>query len=160
MKIALCPGSFDPVTMGHVDIIARTCAIFDSVYVTIFSNRSKKYLFSVEERLDMLREALQDYPNVTVESYHGLLTEYAKMRNIRIVVKGLRAVSDFEYEFQMAQMNKHLHERLETFFVMTRPDHAYLSSSVVKEVAEFGGDIESLVPAHVAELLKQKLRKG
>ena len=160
MKVALCPGSFDPVTMGHIDIIGRTCSIFDKVYVTVFWNRAKTPMFTVDERLEMLQQSLQEFPNVVIESYHGLLTEYARKRNIRVVVKGLRAVSDFEYEFQMAQMNKHLFEDLETFFVMARPEHAYLSSSVVKEVATFGGDIDSLVPRHVAEKLKQKLMKG
>lgn len=160
MTTALCPGSFDPVTNGHVDIIGRACSIFDQVYVTVFENPNKKHLFSVQERVDMLRQALQDFPNVVIESYYGLLTDYVRMRQIRVVVKGLRAVSDFEYEFQMAQMNKHLYDELETFFVMARPDHAYLSSSVVKEIAGFNGDVDSLVPRHVSEMLKRKLGKG
>lgn len=154
---AVCPGSFDPVTYGHLDVIQRTARIFDEVYATVFINERKQPWFSVEERLDMLREATADLDNVVVDSSRGLLVEYVANRGIRAVVKGLRAVSDFENEFQMAQMNKMLDDDIETVFIMSRSEHAYLSSSIIKEVARFGGSIRQFVPAGVAERMDKRL---
>ncbi len=158
MRLALCPGTFDPITNGHVDIIERAARVFDRVFVTLFPNPEKRALFSVEERLDMIRDAVRGLPNVAVEAYDGMVTEYARERGIGVVIRGLRAVSDFEYEFQMAQMNMRLHPELETFFMMTRPEHAYLSSSIVKTVARYGGNVSGLVPPLVERRLAEKLR--
>lgn len=156
MTIALCPGSYDPITMGHLDIIGRSAQMFDRCYVTLFVNAEKHPLFTVTERLEMTREATQDLPNVIVDSYEGLVSEYVTKHRIQIVIKGLRAVSDFEFEFIMAQMNKHLNPGLETLFMMTQPTYAFLSSSIVKDVARWGGDISGLVPPSVQRRLKAK----
>jgi pantetheine-phosphate adenylyltransferase len=153
---ALCPGTFDPVTNGHVDVIERASALFDQVVVAVIDNPNKEPLFTVEERIAMLEEILSGLPNVEVASFGGLLVDYARDRGIGIIVKGLRAVSDFDYELQMAQMNRHL-SGVETCFVPTNPQWSYLSSSLVKEVAQLGGDVSALVPGHVLPLLKEKL---
>lgn len=149
MKIAVCPGSFDPVTNGHIDIIKRSGLLFDKVIVAVLNNPNKRSLFSVEERVEMLKESCSFMKNVEVDSFSGLLVEYAKSKNVSAVVKGLRAVSDFEYELQMALMNKKLNSDIETVFIMTSSKYSYLSSSIVKEVARFGGCIKGLVPDNV-----------
>lgn len=159
-RLALCPGTFDPITNGHVDIIGRAAHLFSLVYVTIFPNPDKRALFTVEERLEMTREALAGLDNVVVDAFDGLVTDYARLRGIHVVVRGLRAVTDFEYEFQMAQMNMRLHPELETCFIMTRPEHAFLSSSIIKTVAQFGGSLAGLVPPGVEARLRQRLDKA
>lgn len=156
MRTALCPGSFDPVTCGHLDVIERAARLFDRLYVTIFVNSDKAPLFTVDERVEMLAEATRALANVTVDTCEGLLSDYVRRRGIQAVIKGLRAVTDFEYEFQMAQMNMHLNADLETLFMMTRPAYAYLSSSIVKEVARWGGEITGLVPPRVERSLRAK----
>jgi len=153
---ALCPGTFDPVTNGHVDIVQRAAALFDRVVVAVVENPGKEPLFSVAERVDMLREALSGLGNVEVESFSGLLVDHARSRGAGVIVKGLRAVSDFDYELQMAQMNRHLGE-VETCFVPTSPRWSYLSSSLVKEVAGYGGDVSGLVPEQVLRRHKERL---
>ena len=153
---ALCPGTFDPVTNGHLDIISRAAGSFDGVVVAVLENPSKAPLFSTEERVAMLKEAVSDLANVEVDSFSGLLVDYAARREVRIVVKGLRAVTDFDVELQMAQMNRTM-SGLETFFVATSPQWSYLSSSLIKEVARFGGDVSGLVPAFVRERLGDRL---
>ena len=156
MRRAACPGSFDPVTLGHLDIIGRASALYDEVVVAVGLNASKKRMFSFEERTEMLREATAQYANVTVDSFDGLIVDFCKQRGIQVIVKGLRAVSDFDYELQMAQMNASL-APVETVFVPTSPEYSFLASSLVKEVATFGGDVSALVPAFVNDLLVQKL---
>jgi pantetheine-phosphate adenylyltransferase len=153
---ALCPGTFDPVTNGHLDIIERASRHFDGLVVAVLENPSKEPLFAVEERLAMLKEAVAAFPGAEVDSFSGLLVDYARRRGIAVIVKGLRAVSDFDYELQMAQMNHRL-AGVETFFMTTSPIWSYLSSSLIKEVARFGGDIEELVPPFVVDRLMEKL---
>jgi pantetheine-phosphate adenylyltransferase len=156
---ALVPGSFDPVTNGHLDIIGRAATMFDSVLVAVAVNSSKTPMFSADERVRMLREVCADWRNVSIDAFEGLLVNYAFERNATVIVKGLRAVSDFEYELQMALMNRRLNQDIETVFLMTGPEHSYLSSSIVKEIARLGGTVEGLVPNRVEELLRQKLAK-
>jgi len=153
---AVCPGTFDPVTNGHLDIISRAAGSFDAVVVAVLENPSKEPLFSTEERVAMLKEAVSDLANVEIDSFSGLLVDYAARREVRIVVKGLRAVTDFDVELQMAQMNRTM-SGLETFFVATSPQWSYLSSSLIKEVVRFGGDVSGLVPAFVRERLEDRL---
>ena len=153
---ALCPGTFDPVTNGHLDIIGRAGSCFDAVVVGVLENPSKQPLFEVEERVAMLKEACANLANVRVASFSGLLVEFASRERAEVIVKGLRAVSDYEFEIQMAQMNHQL-AGVETLFMTTSPQWSFLSSSLVKEVARFGGDVSSLVPAHVAGRLADKL---
>jgi pantetheine-phosphate adenylyltransferase len=152
---ALCPGTFDPVTNGHLDIVRRAAALFDRVVVAVVDNPSKEPLFLTEERVAMLEEVLGDLDNVEVDSFSGLLVDYAGRKEIGIIVKGLRAVTDFDYELQMAQMNRKLTE-METCFVPTSPEWSYLSSSLVKEVARYGGDVSGLVPDLVLRRLKEQ----
>jgi pantetheine-phosphate adenylyltransferase len=152
---ALCPGTFDPVTNGHLDIIERAAQRFDALVVGVLDNPSKQPLFSVEERVSLLKDVTHGLSNVEIASFSGLLVEYAKTRGIGVVVKGLRAVTDFEYEIQMAQMNHALGD-IETLFMTTAPQWSFLSSSLVKEVARFGGDVSSLVPPLVAERLRER----
>jgi pantetheine-phosphate adenylyltransferase len=156
---ALCPGTFDPVTNGHLDIIERAAQRFDALVVGVLDNPSKQPLFTVEERVTLLKEVTQDLANVEIASFSGLLVDYAKSRGIGLVVKGLRAVTDFEYEIQMAQMNHALAD-VETLFIATAPQWSFLSSSLVKEVARFGGDVSSLVPPVVSERLRERLGGG
>jgi pantetheine-phosphate adenylyltransferase len=156
VRKAVCPGSFDPVTNGHLDIIGRAAALFDEVIVMIAFNANKAGLFSVDERIDMLTEVTGGWPNVVVDSYSGLLVDFCRDRGIPAVVKGLRAVSDFDYELQMAQMNRQL-GGLETLFVPTSATYSYLSSSLLKEVAALGGDVAGLVPDSVATRLRERL---
>jgi pantetheine-phosphate adenylyltransferase len=153
---ALCPGTFDPVTNGHLDIIERVARRFDALVVGVLDNPAKQPLFGVEERVSLLKEVTQGLANVEVDAFSGLLVDYARGRGADVVVKGLRAVSDFEYEIQMAQMNRSL-SGLETLFVTAAPQWSFLSSSLVKEVASFGGDVADLVPAVVAERLRDRL---
>ena len=157
MRRAACPGSFDPVTNGHLDIIARAATLFDEVVVAVGVNKSKNRLFSQEERMEMLTEACADFDNVRVDGFDGLLTDFCKQHDVVAIVKGLRAVSDFDYELQMAQMNSSLAD-IETVFVPTSPEYSFLASSLVKEVAAFGGDVSRLVPPHVLERLGPRLR--
>ena len=156
MRRAACPGSFDPVTNGHIDIIARASTLFDEVVVAVGVNASKKRLFTPDERIGMLTEACAGFTNVRIDSFDGLLTDFCKERDVVAIVKGLRAVSDFDYELQMAQMNSSLAD-IETVFVPTSPEYSFLASSLVKEVAAFGGDVSSLVPPHVLRALTDRL---
>ncbi len=156
MAVALCPGSFDPPTNGHVDVIERAARYIDEVIVAVIANPSKEPLFSLEERTGMLEGTLGHLANVRVDSFDGLLVDYARDHNINLVIKGLRAVSDFEYELQMAQMNATLLPGLDTVFITATPAWAFLSSSLVKEVARFGGDVSSMVPDTVAEALTRR----
>jgi pantetheine-phosphate adenylyltransferase len=153
---ALCPGSFDPVTLGHIDIIERSARHFDEVIVAVIRNPQKtQSLFSLEERQEMLKEALAHLSNVKIEFFYGLLVDFAKEHGAEAIVKGLRAVSDFDYELQMAQMNQRL-SSIDTFFISTSPQHSFLSSSLVKEVARFGGDVSGMVPKHVNDRLLER----
>ena len=156
MPIALCPGSFDPVTLGHLDIIERTARHFDEVIVAVIRNPQKaQSLFSLEERQEMLAEVIGHLPNVRIEFFKGLLVEFAKDHGAESIVKGLRAISDFDYELQMAQMNQRL-SGIDTFFIATSPRHSFLSSSLVREVARFGGDVSSMVPEVVMARLQER----
>jgi pantetheine-phosphate adenylyltransferase len=152
---ALCPGTFDPVTNGHLDIIRRAAELFDRVVVAVVENPAKAPLFEAGERVEMLHEAVAGLDGVEVDSFTGLLVDHARARGIRVIVKGLRAVTDFDYELQMAQMNRQLAE-VETCFIPTSPRWSYLSSSLVKEVARYGGDVSGLVPEHVLRRLKER----
>ena len=152
VRRAVCPGSFDPVTNGHLDIISRSSRLFDEVVVGVLINESKQGLFSVDERIEMLREVTADYPNVRVESFRGLLVDFCRAQGASIVVKGLRAVSDFDYELQMAQMNIGL-GGVETLFMPTNPLYSFIASSLVKEVAKWGGDVS----AHVPDVVRRRL---
>ena len=156
MRRAACPGSFDPVTNGHIDIISRASMLFDEVVVAVGVNASKQRLFTPEERIEMLTDACAPYANVSIASFDGLLTTFCLERGLHAIVKGLRAVSDFDYELQMAQMNSSL-APIETVFVPTSPEYSFLASSLVKEVARFGGDVSRLVPAHVLARLTARL---
>ena len=157
MKKAIYPGSFDPMTLGHLDIIRRAADIFDVLIVSVLNNKGKTPLFSVEERVNILKEATKDLPNVQIESFTGLMIDYAKRKDVHVAVRGLRAITDFEYELQLAQTNRLLsHGELDTMFLTTSLEYAYLSSSSVKEIASFGGDITQCVPGFVADLIYQK----
>ncbi|RWR08211.1 pantetheine-phosphate adenylyltransferase [Siminovitchia fortis] len=155
-SIAVCPGSFDPVTNGHLDIIRRGAKVFDEVYVVVLSNSSKKPLFSTDERTELIRKVTKDIKNVKVDSFNGLLVDYAKSIHANAIIRGLRAVSDFEYEMQITSMNRVLNENIETFFIMTNNQYSFLSSSIVKEVAKYNADISELVPWEVEKALKKK----
>ncbi|EST39194.1 phosphopantetheine adenylyltransferase [Streptomycetaceae bacterium MP113-05] len=158
MRRAVCPGSYDPITNGHLDIIGRASKLYDVVHVTVMINNSKQGVFTVDERIDLIRQVTADYGNVQVEAFHGLLVDYCKQRDVPAIVKGLRAVSDFDYELQMAQMNIGL-SGVETLFVPTNPAYSFLSSSLVKEVAAWGGDVSHLVPAQVLTALNERLAR-
>lgn len=161
MRRCACPGSFDPVTNGHLDVLERSSLLFDEVVVAVLVNRSKTGLFSIDERIDLLTQATAHLGNIRVTSFHGLLVDFCNAEDIPVVVKGLRAVTDFDYELQMAQMNHRL-SGLDTLFVATNPEHSYLSSSLVRDVATFGGDVSELVPPVVAARLTETLpgRRG
>lgn len=161
MKIAICPGSFDPVTKGHLDIISRASKLFDGVIVVVMSNAAKSPLFNQVERMALLQRAINEagIDNVTVDCYDGLLADYVKMRNATAIVKGLRAMSDFEYEFQMALTNRKIYPDAETVFLTTAAENMYLSSSLVKQVAQLGGDISDFVPACILPDITEKFRK-
>lgn len=157
--IAIYPGSFDPITNGHLDIIERCSEKFEKLVVAVLNNTSKNTLFSVEERVKLIERTVKDYPNVEVDSFSGLLIEYASSKDVSVIVRGLRAVSDFEYEMQMALTNKSLHSEIDTFFLISSSQYSFLSSSVVKEVARFGGDVSGMVPEEIEEALREKFKK-
>jgi len=161
--IAVYPGSFDPITNGHLDLIQRALKIFDHIVVAVATNAFKKSLFTIEERMEMIRGSLADNPNISIDSFDGLLVKYAKARKARAILRGLRAVTDFEYEFQLAMMNRRLEPEIETVFLMTGLRWVFLSSSILKEAAIHGGDIEGMVPEIVFQKLREKfelLRKA
>lgn len=158
-KIAVYPGSFDPVTYGHIDVIKRASKVFDHLIVAVLVNENKKSMFSVQERLEILKESLKDIDNVSCDSFTGLLVNYCEQKNITAIVRGLRAISDFEFEMQMAQMNRKLYEKVDTVFFTTSNDHSYISSSLVKEVAKFGGKIDEFIPEYAIIKTKEKLDK-
>ncbi len=158
-RVAVCPGSFDPITYGHLDIITRAAKVFDELYVVVLNNSSKKPLFSVEERIELIDRVTKNIPNVKVDSFQGLLVEYAESVNANAIIRGLRAVSDFEYEMQITSMNRVLNDKIETFFIMTNNQYSFLSSSIVKEVAKYDGKISELVPAEVEEALLKKFNE-
>lgn len=161
MRAAIYPGSFDPVTFGHLDIIRRSANIFDELIVSVLNNKTKTPLFSVEERVKILEKATEDMPNVKVDSFSGLLIDYAKKKDVHVAIRGLRAITDFDYELQLAQMNHKLSNgSLDTTFLTTTLEYAYLSSSSVKEIASFGGDISQCVPDFVADLIYEKYGIG
>lgn len=155
-KTAIYPGTFDPITNGHVDIIERGLAIFDRLIIAVALNPKKTPLFNVNERIEMIEETLGRHPKVVVETFNGLLVEEAERRKAKVILRGLRAVSDFEYEFQMALMNRNISRNIETVFMMTGAAYSYLSSSVVKEIASLGGPVDGLVPKIVSSRLKEK----
>ena len=159
MKTAVYPGSFDPVTMGHLDIVERTSQIFDKVIIGVLNNRAKSPLFSVEERVNMLKSVTADLPNVEVQSFAGLLIDFVRKNEAQIIVRGLRAITDFEYELQMAQTNRVMAPEVDTLFLTTNLRYSYLSSSIVKEIAAGGGDISAFVHPYVAERMRMKLSK-
>ncbi|WP_407268094.1 pantetheine-phosphate adenylyltransferase [Radiobacillus sp. PE A8.2] len=159
-RLAICPGSFDPVTYGHLDIIQRGAKVFDQVIVAVFNNQSKAPLFSVDERVHLLEAVTDDLDNVTVDSCSGLLMDYASDMNAQVILRGLRAVSDFEYELQITSMNRKLNEEIETFFMMTNNQYSFLSSSMVKEVAKYHANVSDLVPDIVEKALKQKFKQS
>jgi len=158
MKIGIYPGSFDPITNGHLDIIERASKLCDKIIVAVLENPSKNPLFTLEERVNLIKEAVEPYDNITVDYFSGLLIDYARKNNAKMIIKGLRAVSDFEYEFQMALMNRKLSPDVETIFLMTSSKNSYLSSSIIKEVAKFGGCIEGLVPMSTKTAILEKLK--
>src|SRR3978361_117876 len=159
VRRAVCPGSFDPVTNGHLDIIGRAARLYDEVVVGVLINKSKAGLFSIDERMELLRESTSSYGNVKIESFHGLLVDFCRTNDIPVIVKGLRAVSDFDYELQMAQMNHSL-AGVETIFMSTNPTYSFLSSSLVKEVATWGGDVSGLVPSTVWSRLQERIQEN
>ena len=159
MKIAICPGSFDPITKGHVDIIERTSKLFDKVYAVVMVNPAKTPTFTTEERVNMIKKCTAHLDNVEAESFEGLIADYAKQKDAHTLVKGLRAVTDFEYEFQQALTNKKLNPELETVFLTANAENMYLSSSVVKQVCEFGGDISEFIPAEVCEDIIRRIKE-
>jgi pantetheine-phosphate adenylyltransferase len=159
-RVAVYPGSFDPLTNGHLDIIGRGAVLFDELVVAVLQNTDKEPLFTVEERLRVLREVLRPLPNVRVDRFEGLLVDYVRSVGGRVIVRGLRAISDFEYEFQMALMNRHLCEDVETLFLMAAEAYSYLSSRLVKEVAKLGGSVHGLVPPLVEKLLAERYRSA
>ena len=156
MRRAVCPGSFDPITYGHLDIIERASRHFDEVIVAVLENRTKSSLFTVAERISMITEVTKKYSNVRIDSWSGLLVDYCKSNGVQSIVKGLRAVSDFDYELQMAQVNLQ-GSGVETMFMATSPTHSFLSSSLVKELAHYGGDVSSMVPSSINEALKRRV---
>lgn len=158
-KYAIYPGSFDPVTLGHLDIIKRGSDIFDHLIVGVLNNSSKSPLFSLEQRVNMLREATSDLPNVSIEAFDGLLVDFAKDKNISVIVRGLRAVTDFEYELQIAQSNRKVSPTLDTVFLTTSIEYSYLSSSIVREYASYGVDVSGFVPANVLPMLDKVYNK-
>ncbi len=155
VRRVLCPGSFDPVTNGHLDIISRAARLYDEVVVAVFVNQSKSSMFSVDERREMLLEATAGYGNVQIDTFQGLVVDYCRSHDIPVIVKGMRAVSDFDYELQMAQMNRGL-AGVDTLFMPTNPEYSFLASSLVKEIAKWGGDVSALVPAHVLKRLIER----
>ncbi|AOM83291.1 pantetheine-phosphate adenylyltransferase [Salisediminibacterium beveridgei] len=158
-KIGIIPGSFDPVTKGHLDIITRASGLFDKVIVSVLNNRTKNPLFSAEERVKLIEKTVESLDNVEVDQFDGLLIDYVRQKNAKAIIKGLRAVSDFEYELQMASINQKLDKQVETVFMMTSPEYAYLSSSIVKELAKYHAHTQDLVPECVEDALNKKFNK-
>jgi pantetheine-phosphate adenylyltransferase len=159
MRTAIYPGSFDPITNGHLDVLHRATKLFDRVIVAVAKNDSKRPLFTLEERVQMVARAVRHLPSVKADSFEGLLVDYVEKRGAKAVVRGLRAVSDFEFEFQMALMNRKLNERIETIFMMPKDTYTFLSSRIVKEMAQLGGDVSAFVPAHVRTALAAKVNQ-
>lgn len=159
MSIAIYPGSFDPITCGHLDIITRCSKIYDELIVAVLNNSAKIPLYSTKERMILIEKSISHLENVRVDSFDGLLVDYAKSKKANVIIKGLRAISDFEYEFQMALLNKKLSPELETLFMITSESQSYISSSIVKEIANLGGEIKDLVPDEIIDDLKQKMEK-
>ena len=159
-KIAVYPGSFDPITNGHIDVIKRASKVFDHLIVAVLVNDSKKSMFTLDERLDILKHSIENLDNVSFDSFSGLLVDYCKEKQLSAIVRGLRAISDFEFELQMAQMNRQLYDETETVFFTTSEQYSYLISSLVKEVAKFGGKIDGLIPDYAIMKMKQKLSRG
>ena len=159
MTIAIYPGSFDPVTYGHLDIIRRAAAVFDKLIIGILRNKAKSWLFTTEERVTMLGQVTRDLPNVEVISFDGLLVDYCEKNDVNVIVRGIRAVSDFEFELTMAQTNKQLNSRVETMFFATSAEYSYISSSSIREIASFNGDISHFVPETVRLLVEEKSRQ-
>ncbi|MBR6728937.1 MAG: pantetheine-phosphate adenylyltransferase [Clostridia bacterium] len=160
MSIAVYPGSFDPITNGHLDIIRRGSAMFDEVIVAVLHNSSKKPLFSAEERVHLIEKSITSLPNCRAVAFDGLLVDFVKQQGASVVIKGLRAITDFEYEFQMALLNKKLSPEIETLFLVTNANYSYVSSSIVKEIANLGGNFADLLPSEIYEDVKQKIKKG
>ena len=158
MRTAIYPGSFDPLTNGHLDVIERAVKLFDHVIVAVAKNESKQPLFTLEERVELVRRCVKHIPNVEVDSFDGLLVEYANQRKAQAIVRGLRAISDFEFEFQLALMNRKLNEKVETIFMMPKDTYTFLSSRIIKEIARLGGDITAFVPTQVRTVLLEKLK--
>ncbi|MDB5053023.1 MAG: CoaD [Bacilli bacterium] len=159
VTIAVCPGSFDPITYGHLDVIHRAASVFDKVIIAVLKNANKNPLFTIEERKEMILSVTSDIPNVEVDSFDDLLINYMNAKKAHVIIKGLRAVSDFEYELQMASLNRKLSDKIETFFMMSSTQYSYLSSSIVKQIAQFNGPISDLVPPEVEKALVQKFVK-
>ena len=160
MRIAIYPGSFDPLTNGHLDVAQRAAKLFDRVIVAVAKNESKHPLFTLKQREALVKEAVAHLPNVSTDSFDGLLVNYVEERNASAIVRGLRAVSDFEFEFQLALMNRKLNENVETIFMMPKDTYTFLSSRIVKEIARLGGDVTPFVPTNVQRALKKKLKRG
>ena len=156
MRRAVSPGSYDPVTNGHLDIVTRAADVFDELIILVGINKNKKTMFTVDERMDMIREVTAHLPTVRVDSWHGLTVDYCRANDVKVIVKGLRAISDFDYELQMAQMNRGL-ARVDTLFMPTNPEYSFLASSLVKEIATYGGDVSSLLPDSVHKRLLSRL---
>lgn len=159
MRTVIYPGSFDPLTNGHLDLIQRAARLFDQVVVAVAKSESKNPLFTLPERLELVQQAIKGFANVTAESFDGLLVDYVSKRGSRAVIRGLRAISDFEFEFQLALMNRKLNEQVETIFMMPKETYTFLSSRIIKEIATLGGDVSAFVPAQVCAALGQKLKK-
>ena len=160
MAHALYPGSFDPVTFGHIDVIRRASTLFDSITVAVLNNGAKSPLFSVDERVNMLQDVCHDIPNISIDSFSGLTADYVRSNGINVIIRGLRAVTDFEYELQMAQTNRILAPDIDTVFLTTSLEYAYLSSTIMKEVAAFGGDLSNFAPAFVTQAVIDQIHKG
>jgi pantetheine-phosphate adenylyltransferase len=160
MRIAICPGSFDPLTYGHLDVIQRATKLFDRVIVAVAHNELKQPLFTLEERLHLTSESIRHLPGVTVDSFDCLLVDFAERSGAQAIVRGLRAVSDFEFEFQLALMNRNMNEKVETIFMMPKDTYTYLSSRMIKEIARLGGDVSAFVPAHIKNALDRKFKPG
>ena len=160
MRTAIYPGSFDPMTNGHLDVVQRAAKLFDRVIVAVAKNEGKHPLFTFKERLALVKESVKDLPNVEADAFDGLLVDYVVAKNARAIVRGLRAVSDFEFEFQLALMNRKLNENVETIFMMPKDTYTFLSSRIVKEIARLGGDVSSFVPPNVQVALKKKLKRA